>query len=229
MSSRRRIVLVTLAFVALTGCDQGSRIIGLGGSGGATVRFVNATTVALDLTANGQVVGGNGRIPAGTSTSCLPVDPTNTTVGIRQFNGTTDIPGFTPTFTVGRTYTVVVFSGGTGATQTVTMLDAFIPHSGLSGLRIFDAASATGPLDVYVTAPGAPLSVPSSASIGFAGSTGFFEVNPGANQVRFTVATTPIPAFDAGTITLVPGQSSTLVLVPVAGSFIPTAVLLPAC
>jgi hypothetical protein len=230
MPSRHPIALATLVLVALAGCDQGSGIVGLGGSNGAAVRFVNATGTPVDLTANGQVIGGSGHVAAGAFTSCLQVNPATVVLGIRPSGQPTDLPGFAPTFLVGQGYTVIVFEGETGTTQAVAMSDAFTPTSGLGGLRVFDAAPGTGSLDVYVTAPGEPLTVPSTASIGFGGGTPFFDVNPGTSQVRFTVATTPVLFFDAGQVTLLPGSRTTLVLAPpAAGASQPSVLLLPGC
>jgi hypothetical protein len=230
MSPRQVIALAMLSCLALAACDTGSGILGVGGGRGATVRIVNASGVALDLTSNGQVVGGSGHVPAGAITSCLRIDPSLATVGLRRSGETSDIPGFAPVFAVGGVYTVIAFPGIAGAIATSTTSDIFTPATGLSGLRIFDAAPDLGTLDVYVTLPGEPLSVPSSASVGFGGSTGFFDVNPGTSQVRFTIATTPVLVFDAGQITLAPGQNSTLVLAQPAGaSSAPVTMLVPGC
>jgi hypothetical protein len=227
--SRRVWALVVLAALAVAGCDQGTRVAGLVGGNAASVRFVNATGSPLDLTANGQTFTAGGHVPAGTSSGCLPVTST-VNVGIRLTGESSDVPGFAPAFVAGQGHTVIVFAGGTGTIRVVTMSDEFTPTSGLSGLRVFDAAPGTGSLDVYVTAPGEPLSVPSTASLGFGGGTPFFDVNPGTSQVRFTVATTPVLAFDAGQIVLTPGARATLVLAPAAaGASTPTVMLLPAC
>jgi hypothetical protein len=93
-----------------------------------------------------------------------------------------------------------------------------------------DVAPTLGSLDVYVTPRSGPLGAPSTASIGYGSDTGFFEVNPGPSQVRFTTATTSTIVFDAGTINLLPGQLATLVLSQPAGAAgTPVAKLIPAC
>ena len=92
---------------------------------------------------------------------------------------------------------IVAFTSEVGTTRAITLSDDFVPTSGLAGLRVVDVAPGLGSLDVYVTPPGAPLGIPSTASIGFGGTTGFFDANPGTSQVRFTVATTPTLVLDA--------------------------------
>lgn len=231
MTSRHAISLAALTLVALAGCDTGSGIFGLGGSANsALLRIVNATDVAIDLTSNGVAVGGSGHVAPRSSSSCLRVDPATTTLRLRVTGALTDLGDFAPSLAPNGTYTVVAFTSDVGTTRSITLSDDFVPTSGLAGLRIVDVAPGLGTLDVYVTPPGEPLGIPSTASIGYGGSTGFFDADPGTSQVRFTVATTPTLVLDAGPITLVPGERSTMVLAQPAGAgAAPVASLVPAC
>jgi len=231
MTSRFTTAFSALALLALAGCDTGSRIPGLGGSANnALLRIVNAGDVAIDLTSNGVAVGGSGHVAAGSSSSCLRIDPATTTLRLRVSGAPADVGDFAPSLAPNGTYTVVVFTSDLGTTRTLTLSDDFTPTSGLAGFRIVDVAPGLGTLDVYLTPPGEPLGIPSTASIGFGGNTGFFDVNPGTSEVRFTVATTPTLVLDAGPITLVPGQRSTMVLAQPAGAgAAPVASVVPAC
>lgn len=231
MTSPRALTFAALTLAAVLGCDSGTRIPGLGGSANsALLRIVNAADVAVDLTSNGVAVGGGGHVLPGDHSACLRIDPATTTLGLRAAGAASDVPGFLSSLATNATYTVVVFTSDLGTARALTLSDDFTPTSGLSGLRIADVAPALGTLDVYVTPPGEPLVVPSTASIGFGGNTGFFDANPGTSQVRFTVATTLTLVLDAGVITLVPGQRSTMVLAQPAGAAAaPVATLIPAC
>jgi hypothetical protein len=231
MTSRRTVGLVALALTAVTGCDVGSRIPGVGGSANdMTLRIVNTTGVALDLRSNGQAVGGDGHVTSGTTSACISVDPaTTSSLGLRETGAVSDVGGFAPTIAPRASYTVVAFVSDAGFVSTFTLLSDYEPAPGLAGLRIVDVAPTLGSLDVYVTPPGAPLDVPGTASVGFGSNTGFFDVNPGGSQVRFTAATTRTVVFDAGTVTLVPGQLSTMVVAQPGGSATPVAMLAPAC
>jgi len=232
MTSRRTFALVALVLAAATGCDVGSRGAGVGGgTDDVLFRIVNTTGVALDLTSSGQVIGGSGHVNAGTTSDCIRIDPTSTSsVGLREAGAVSDVGSFAPTLTPQASYTVVAFISDAGSVSTFTLPNQFIPTSGLAGLRIVDVAPGLGTLDVYVTPRNGPLDVPSTASIGFGGNTGFFDVNPGSNQVRFTVATTQTVVFDAGSVTLFPGQLSTMVLSQPGGADgTPVATLAPAC
>jgi hypothetical protein len=226
-----RFALATLALVVLAGCDTGSRIPGLGGSvNDALLRIVNETGTTLDLTSNGQAVGGSGHVTAGTTSACIRVDPATATLGLREAGAVSDIGSFAPTLASRTSYTVIAFVSDAGTVQTFTLADEFIPTSGLAGLRIVDVAPGLGSLDAYITPRNGPLDVPSTASIGYGSNTGFFDVNPGTSQVRFTRATTTTIVFDAGTINLLPGQLSTFVLSqPGGAAATPVATLVPAC
>jgi hypothetical protein len=231
MTSRRYFALAVLVLFAVTGCDFGSRSSGVGGStNDAILRIVNATGTALDLTSGGQVVGGSGHVTAGATGDCIHVDPAGPALGLREAGSMSDLGSFDPTIMARTSYTVLAYTSDVGSIETLTLVDAFAPTSGLAGLRIVDVAPTLGSLDVYVTPRSGPLGVPSTASIGYGSDTGFFEVNPGASQVRFTTATTSSVVFDAGTINLLPGQRATLVLSQPAGAAgTPVAKLIPAC
>ena len=231
MTARRTLAVATLVLAALAGCNAGSGISGVGGStNDALLRIVNATGTALDLTSGGQMVGGSGHVTAGTTSDCIRVDPAGAALGLREAGAVSDLGSFAPTIAPRTSYTVIAFTSDVGSTQTFTLADEFIPTSGLAGLRIVDVAPGLGSLDVYITPRSGPLDVPSTASIGFGSNTGFFDVNPGINQVRFTTATTSTIVFDAGTINLLSGQLATLVLSQPGGAAgTPVAKLIPAC
>jgi hypothetical protein len=232
MSSRSALAFATLAFIAVTGCDVGNRIPGVGDNDNdVLLRVVNTTGSAIDLTTNGQVVGGSGHVNAGTASSCIHVDPAvTTTLGLREAGSPTDLLVSTPTLTAGAIYTVVAFTSDAGSMQAYALADEFTLSSGLAAIRVLHVAPGLGSLDVYVTPRAGPLGVPSTASIGYGGNTGFFDTEPGPTQVRFTVATTSTLVFDAGFVTLSPGELATVVLAQPAGpAGAPTGLIVPAC
>ena len=231
MMSRSTFALAALALVSLAGCDTGSHTSGVGGStNDVLIKVVNTTPGAIDLTANGQVVGGSGHVNAGTVSACIRVDAGTTSLGLREAGATSDLALLMTPLIPTAAYTVVAFTSDAGTTQALSLLDEFVPTSGLAALRIVDVAPGLGSLDVYITPRAGPLGVPSTASIGYGGDTGFFDTDPGPSQVRFTQTTTSTLVFDAGSITLLPGQIATMVLAQPGG---PTgtavAPLAPAC
>lgn len=210
--------LATIALATLAACDAGSLIPGLAGStNDAVLRIINTTNGAVDLTANGRATGGSGHVEARTVSACIRVDPATTSIGLRASRDSASIPDVTPALASGGRYTIVAYTANDTTTQAVTLSDAFVPASGFAALRVLHVAPTLGSLDVYVTAPGAPLDIPSSASVGFGGNTGYITTPPGSNQVRFNLTTTSTLVFDAGTVTLLTGQLANLVLAQPGG------------
>ncbi|ANO52565.1 DUF4397 domain-containing protein [Woeseia oceani] len=86
--------------------------------------------------------------------------------------------------------------------------DTAVP-AGSTRLRVVHGAPLAGPVDVYLTPPGADLSA--SAPVGtfdFGGDLGPVDVTAGDYQVRVTVAGDPTAlAFDSGTIALTDGAN----------------------
>ena len=231
MMSRTTFALAALALVSLAGCDTGSHTSGVGGStNDVLIKIVNTTPGAIDLVTNGQVVGGSGHVNAGAASACIRIDPGTTSLGLREAGATSDLALLMTPLIPSAAYTVVAFTSDAGTTDALSLLDEFSPASGLAALRIVDVAPGLGSLDVYVTPRAGPLGVPSTASIGYGGNTGYFDTNAGPSQVRFTIATTSTLVFDAGPITLVSGELATMVLAQPAGpSGTPVAPLVPAC
>ena len=231
MMSRPAFTLAALALLSLAACDSGSSIPGLGGSENSPViRIVNTTASAIDLTSNGQVVGGSGHVNAGATSACITIDPSTTTLGLREQGATSDVPDFAPALSPRVHYTVVAYASVLGSTRALALPDVFTPTSGLAALRVVHVAPVLGALDAYVTPSGAPLAFPSAAGLGYGGNTGFFDANPGTSQVRFTTAATTVLRFDAGPIALLPGQLYTMVLSSANdANALPVATLVPAC
>lgn len=218
------LLLWCLVVVACGG--NGSRILAVAGSSGAaTVRFVNATASALDLAVNGAVSTTNANITPGGGVACFTIDdPTVPGLSVRQAGATTDLGGFTPLFTSGGSFTVVAFPGASGTVQFITVPDVAVIVSGRSALRVLNASSGLGTVDVYATTPSATLATANVTGVGFGNTSGTFDVPAGAVQVRLTNAGTTNVVFDAGTQTLEAGKSYTLVI-----SSATAAILVPDC
>ncbi len=217
--------LVLACSVVLAGCGDGSFLLGTAGSlNAATVRFVNATAISLDLALGSVVSSSNANIVPGAGIACFSVpDPTTPALSVRQSGSTTDLPGFNPRFSSSGLYTLVAFPGPAG-TQFITVPNAFIPIAGRSALRVLNASSGLGTVDVYATASGAALGTPTVTGVGFGNASGSFDVSAGAIQVRLTTSGGTTVVFDAGSQTLVAGTSYTLIV-----SSATTVILVPDC
>jgi hypothetical protein len=222
-----RALALGVAAVALAACGDGSGILAVAGSSnGATVRFVNATATPLDLATGGSVITGNANIASGAGVSCFTVpDPAAPGLSVRQAGSTTDLSGFSTSFSANGRYTIVAYPGTAGFIQFVSLPQAFIPVTGRSALRVFDASAGLGSVDVYVTAAGAALDQPRITGLNFGTSTGSFDVAAGTMRVRLTNAATTTVVYDAGNQVLEAGKSYTLII----SSATTTPVLVPDC
>jgi Domain of unknown function (DUF4397) len=212
MVNRGLALAAVLPLLAAAACSH-TDVTGL--EGFATVRFINATNTNIDVTMGGLLVAGNNDVSFGEPTSCMAIDVGAPELSVKIAGTNTTIPGFIPTFQAGGTYSVMVSSGANGVIQFTTLSDAFTPFGGEAGFRAFNAAISAGIVDVYVTPPGVPLTLlPSASGLAFGTSTNFINVNPGTNQVRFTMTGTKTVLLDTGDHSFFSLQNYTTVLGP---------------
>lgn len=225
--SPTRIALFAFA-LSIAACGDGTGTFGVGGSGNtAKVRLVNASGISLDLLEDNAVATGAGGVVSLASSTCLNVDLNVATVSIRQTGTTATLPGFTPTFVAGGSYTIVAYPNGNGSILLTTLPSSFTTGSGQAGLRVFDAAPTAASFDLYVTAPGAPLVTPDATNLGLGTGTSFLNVPASSDQIRFTNFGTVVVAFDAGNHDFTAGQSQIFVLAAPTGTL--TSIVVPAC
>jgi hypothetical protein len=215
----RRITAAILAFAtaaALSACSSDDDNPTGTTNNNTTVRFFNATTSSLnlDIAQNGTVGTGNSNIAFGSASSCTKVNGANPQLAVRAAGSTTSLTGFSPAFTAGATYTVLV-TGTQAAPVFTTLDDAFTaPSAGNAGVRVVNATtSATtggGSWDIFVN-PGTTLGAPNATAIGRNGASTYLTVPAGqANTIRLTNAgqTTKlqdisVPSLTAGTVTTI--------------------------
>lgn len=225
--SRTRPALLALT-LSIAACGDSSGTFAVGGSvNTAKVRLVNATNLTLDLLESGTVVSAAGGLASLASSSCLTINLDVASLSVRQTGTTTTLPGFTPAFAVGGSYTVVAYPSRNGSVLFTTLPSSFTTASGQAGLRVFDAAPTTATFDLYVTAPSAPLTTANATNLGLGAGTAFMNVPAGSNQIRFTNFGTSVVAYDAGSRTFATGQSQIFVLAAPVGTL--TSILVPAC
>jgi hypothetical protein len=203
-----------LSCLTLAGCGGGSGLLGAAGSGDAAeARFVNASASTLDLASSGVVVPANAAIAPGGGTECFSVpDPQIASLSVRQAGTTVDLPGFVTTFANGGRYTLVAFPGVTGTVQFLSVPNTSLPAAGRSELRVVNASTALGTVDVHVTTLGAAIGTPNVSSIPFGTASGTFDVAAGTMQIRLTSTGSTNVVFDAGSRLLESGRSYTLIV-----------------
>jgi hypothetical protein len=230
MLQLRRLALALLASsVALVACG-GDDVTGTDANN-ATVQFINATAVSLDVAQGGTVETGNGALSYGTTSLCIVTDATNSNLAVRQTGTSTPLPGFTPAFQPGGNYSVISYPGAAGAILFGTVSNAFTPSAGQGGLRVFNAVGAGTSYDIYVSAPGASSATAGANNVGFGAGSSYFNVAAGtAQQVRITNAGSQAVLLDVGNRTFTAGQNVTLVITPpFSGSPVPRAFYATGC
>ena len=231
MLQLRRLALALLASsVALVAC--GSDDVTGTDANNATVQFINATAVSLDVAQGGTVATGNGALSYGTTSLCIATDATNSNLAVRQTGTSTPLPGFTPAFQPGGNYSVIAYPGTTAATILfATVSNAFAPTAGQGGLRVFNGAGAGTSYDIYVGTPGGSSATAGANNVGFGSGSSYFNVAAGTpQQVRVTNAGSQTVVLDVGSRTFTAGQNVTLVITPpVTGSPVPRAFYTTGC
>ena len=216
MQSRRIttaiLALASAAFIAACSDDDDDPI-GVDNDN-TTVRFINATTggTNLDIAEDGTVGTGNSNLAYGSASSCVRVNNANPQLAVRTANSTTSLAGFSPSFTAGKTYTVLV-TGTTAAPVFTTLDDAFTAPATGAAVRIINATSSattgTGNWDIYVN-PGTNLGTPNAQAIGRNSASAYLPVPAGqANTIRLTNAgsTTTLQNISVQSLTAGTGQT----------------------
>ena len=199
-----------------------------------TVRFFNASsTLALEIAQNGAVLTGNGNIPFGTAGTCMKVNDANPQLSVRAAGTTSDLTGFTPSFSAGNTYTVLVT--GTAPAPVFTTLDDQFTAAGANtaGVRLVNATTSagTGTWDIYVN-PAGTLGAPNATAVARNSASPFLTVPAGqTNTLRLTSAGQTARLQDIAVPSLAAGTATTIVVTDPAtlGGTALEAFTLPPC
>lgn len=214
------VAVVAVAGAVLAGCGGSSD-----SADTASSRVVNATLThaSLDLLVN-----------AGLAVSATASDGASAYVGAAsgsdtfQFNdagAATALVTTSASLTSGLHYTLLAYETG-GAVKTAVLTEDFsTPSAGTVQLRIFDAATDAGALDVYVTdatadlanvaAPTTAISADSNAT-----SSGWLVYSPGTYRVRVTGSGNKADLRIDMPVTLTSQQIGTVVLTPAPGGLL---------
>jgi hypothetical protein len=214
----RAAIVVACAALALSACGGGG-----GGGGNASVRLVNATATraSLDLLANGasaaaavaaDTVSAYAGVTAGSPSLQINDDATGTALGT-----------IAPSVSASGHYALVAYESGGSLRTTVISEDVGAPAAGTAALRIIDAATDAGAVDVYITDPATDITTLAAPSFTFPSSTSlqtsaFLSFTPGTYRVRVTGSGNPTDLrLDVSNIALTSQEVGSLVLTPSVG------------
>lgn len=172
------------AVLALNGCGSSSS------SGDGQVRLINATRThpSIDMLANGTK--SISAVAQDAASSYVALAAASYTLQVTDAGQQTALAASGPSVTKDQNFTLLAYeSNGTVKAAWLSENDT-APTAGSASLRVFNAATDAGALDVYVTAPGADLS---TAGVTFTltgqstvQTTSFLTFAPGNYQVRVT-------------------------------------------
>jgi hypothetical protein len=241
---RLRLFALVAVAVALTAC--GTEEVGPEGfqpnEPTGRIRFVHAISdppraSAVNVTVDGVPLGVN-LVYAGTTPTTalpnpgvLPAPPTlyypayagNRQFAVRRTADTTVRLLDAAVPVAANTDHTVIAVGSATITALVLTDNNTAPAAGAVKLRVVNAATAAGNVDVYITAPNAAILTipPTFANLAPRAASAYLERAAGAAQVRFTTAGTKTVVRDVSLGTLAAGAIRTIVLLEAAAGGTP--------
>lgn len=214
----RSVAFAAVALIGLAACSDDDTT---GPTATAQLRIVHASPNApsVDILVDEDRVLQN--VPyRNASAFFFPVRAGERRIRVNAVGTNTSVIDATATLDAQASYTVLA----TGPVATIQPLiapdDLAAPAAGQVKVRVIHAAPAAAGVDVYVTAPGAPLTGPVLTNVPFRAVSGYLSVPAGTYQIRVTPTGTTTVAIDA-TVTFVAGQIRTVVATDAPGGGAP--------
>jgi len=187
------------------------------------VRVVHASPDApnVDVLVDGTVVLTN--VPYQAASAYLAVPAGTRNFQVRATGTTTTVINADVPLTAGTYYTVMA-TGPVASIQPLVLSDDLTnPAAGKVKVQLVHAAPSAPTVDIYVTAPGADISMmaPTLTAVPFRGYSTYLEVPAGTYQVRITPTGTKTVALDTGDLPLAAGQIRTGVALDAVGGGAP--------
>jgi len=219
-SRRAKWLMAGLIVLGLQACGGG----GSDSTGSASVRVINATQSHASL----DLLSGSTKVISATALDTISAAYSQTAGTITfQANDAGDSGALTTTSSAiakDQHYSLLAYEASGAVKLALIGEDTTTPTAGTAQLRIFDAASSAGTLDVYVTAPGTDLASVAAPSFtinapNYALPSGLVSFAPGTYRVRVTAADNKTDLrLDMPAITLADQAIATVVLTPSAGA-----------
>lgn len=210
--------VMACAAAALVACGGG------GSSGGsANVRLINATLThaSLSLLANATTVVTADAVDTASAYAGVPSG--SPALQINDSVSGAVLTTTAPTVAKDQHFAVVAYESGGIVRTAVIAEDTTAPATGTAALRVFDAATDAGAIDVYVTDPAVDITTLSSPTFTFPSSTSvqaspFLSFGPGTYRVRVTGSGNPTDLrLDIPSVVLANQQIATVILTPTIG------------
>jgi Domain of unknown function (DUF4397) len=220
-------IAAALVAVGMTACGGSNDA-----ADAASMRLVNATLThqSLSLLANGAPAVAATAIDTVSTYAAVAVG--SPTLQINDATTNAAIGTLSPSIGAGAHYVLVAYESGGIVRSTVIAEDTAVPAVGIASLRVFDAATDAGAIDVYVTDPATDIATLTSPSFSFGSSSSlqtspFLSLTPGTYRIRVTGAGNPADLrLDLPSFVLASQQVAAAILTPtVGGTLVNGAVL----
>jgi len=225
LNSRFRALAAVMAFAtaALAGC---------GSSGSSdkngSVRLVNATLThaSINLLENGDpIVTGTAK---DTASDYVDVDSGSPSLQINDATTGAVLSVTAPTVAEDQKFALVAYESGGAVRTSVITEGTTVPPANTAIIRVFNAATDAGSIDVYITDPSVDITTLSSPTFTFTASTSvqasnflsFGAPSPAGATYRVRVTGTGNPSdlrLDIPSVTLLSERVATVILTPTAG------------
>lgn len=197
-------------FVGLAIAGLGMLVAGCSGPSSpyANIRFVNASADApnVDFYVEDETAFAN--VPFPEYRSYILIKAGERRVAARLTGQS--LSYFNRIFTLedGRNYSMYMVNPKDFASALLVHDDWVAPAAGNGTLRIVHVASATGPVDVYITEPAASLAKidPDFSNVPYQGTTDYREFQAGTYRIRLTTVGTKQVVYDSGDFNLLDGS-----------------------
>jgi hypothetical protein len=225
MQLARNFALALAAMATISACDDDDPVTP---PATAQVRVVHAAADApnVDVLVDGSAVLTN--VPFKGASNYLSVPAGTRNLQVRAAGTSTVVIDADATAAQGESYTVIATGPVAAIAPLVLEDDLTTPAAGNIKLRLVHASPTAGPVDIYVTAPGADLTTvtPTLANVPFRAASDYLEVPAGTYRVRITPAGSKTVAIDVDGVTLTSGQIRTAVAVDAPGGGAPLGAIL---
>jgi Domain of unknown function (DUF4397) len=211
-------------------------LVACGGGGSdnntASVRLINSTLThqSLSMLAGGTTVVTSTPLDTVSSYAAVPVG--SPTLQINDATTNNALTTLAPSVGAGAHYVLVAYESGGVVRSTIINEDTVLPATGTAQLRVFQAATDAGAIDVYVTDPATDLATLTSPSFSFGSSTSlqtssFLSLTPGTYRIRITGAGNPADLrLDLPSFALANQEIAAAILTPTVGGTLVNASVL---
>ena len=219
--------VLACAAIGLSACGGGGS-----SSGSANVRLLNATTAhpSLTMLANGATATSETAIDTVSDYAGVPSG--GPTLQLNDASTGSALATLAPSLAQDSHSVVVAYEGGGSLRTTVIAEDVAAPAAGTASIRVLDAATDAGAIDIYVTDPAVDITTLTSPTFTFPTSTSlqssaFLSVAPGTYRIRVTGSGNPSDLrLDVASVTLTNQEIASLILTPTSGGTLVNASVL---